>query len=107
MEIGSLHRGITNAPAVVVLSSGAALALEVYRPLAGLSARVTHHAIDKPLSLGGLVGAPDLLLIALSSDCGDLEFIELCMAQAVVPRGSPGVRREFAPTCAVWAGATR
>jgi len=83
MEIGSLHRGITNAPAVVVLSSGAALALEVYRPLAGLSARVTHHAIDKPLSLGGLVGAPDLLLIALSSDCGDLEFIELCMAQAV------------------------
>ena len=83
MEIGSLQSSITSAPAVVVLSSDSVLALEVYRPLAGLSARVTHHPLGEPLRLAGLAGAPDLLVVALSTKCGALDFLEPFMAQAM------------------------
>ena len=83
MEIGSLQSSITSAPAVVVLSSDSVLALEVYRPLAGLSARVTHHPLGEPLRLAGLAGAPDLLVVALSTECGALDFLEPFMSQAM------------------------
>ena len=83
MDIGSLQSSFASAPAVVVLSSDMALPQEVYRPLAGLSARLTHHVIDEPMSVGGLAGAPDLLVITLSTDCRTLDVLEPFMAQAI------------------------
>ncbi|MEY3657498.1 MAG: hypothetical protein RL425_259 [Pseudomonadota bacterium] len=83
MEIGSLQSSRLSAPAVVVISSDKMLSDQIYRPLAGLSARLTHHHIGDPLALSGLSGAPDLLVVALSAECGTLDFLEPFMAQAL------------------------
>ena len=83
MEIGSLQSSHLSAPAVVVITSDTLLPDQIYRPLVGLSARLTHHHIGEPLRLGGLAGAPDLLVVALSTECGALDFLEPFMAQAM------------------------
>jgi hypothetical protein len=87
MDIGSLQSGIISAPNVVVLSTEQTFSDQMYRPLASLPARLTHYSIDdRPgedeRDRHRLEGAPDLLIVAISSDCQTWDSLEPVMAQA-------------------------